>query len=200
MEEGLPVMEVFYTLQGEGQYCGTPALFIRLAGCDVGCVWCDVKVSWDASKHSIWSYEKLENEIKNCAANIVVVTGGEPLLYNLDRLTQIIKKCNKRTHIETSGSSELSGTWDWICVSPKKFKAPIKEIITVSNELKTIIYNASDFAFAQSFESIISSDCQKYIQVEWSKKDHLKNEVLEFLYKNPAWKLSIQTHKYIGID
>ena len=168
-KETLPVMEAFYTIQGEGFHQGKAAYFIRLAGCDVGCVWCDVKESWNADIHPYRSIEEIANYVTQTPANIAVITGGEPLMHNLDELTASLKKKNIRTHIETSGAYPLSGTWDWICVSPKKFKAPLPVVFAKANELKVVIYNRSDFEWAEKHAAQVPSSCKLYLQPEWSK-------------------------------
>lgn len=195
----LPVMEHFYTLQGEGYHQGRAAYFIRLGGCDVGCVWCDVKESWDADKHQKLTIESLKLKVKNTAAEIVVITGGEPLMYNLDELTKELQAAGLKTHIETSGAHPLSGTWNWICLSPKKYKAPQPEIIPLANELKIIIFNKSDFAWAEKYEALVSSECKLYLQPEWDKAAEMMPLIIEYIKSNPQWELSLQLHKYINV-
>lgn len=203
----LPVMEDFYTLQGEGYHQGRAAYFIRLGGCDVGCVWCDVKDSWDAAKHPSLSIATLIDRavshtpsvIKGKEATIVVITGGEPLLYNLDFLTSELKKAGLRTHIETSGAHPLSGTWDWICLSPKKFKAPLPGIMPVANELKVVIFNKTDFAWAEQYASLVSPACKLYLQPEWDKSQEITPLIVSYIKENPQWELSLQLHKYINV-
>jgi 7-carboxy-7-deazaguanine synthase len=195
----LPVMEHFYTLQGEGAYQGQAAYFIRLGGCDVGCVWCDVKESWDATKHPLLKIEDLILNIQSSHAKIVVVTGGEPLLHDLSELTTQLKKAGFRTHIETSGSAALSGTWDWITVSPKKFKAPLPEALSQANELKVIVYNKSDFAWAEEHAAKINPDCKLYLQPEWSKASFVTPSIVDYIKAHPKWQLSLQIHKYINV-
>ena len=195
----LPVMEHFYTLQGEGYYQGRAAYFIRLGGCDVGCVWCDVKDSWDADKHPLVEIDFLIKEIKKTPAKIVVITGGEPLLHNLDALTNELKNAGLQTNIETSGSSPLSGKWDWICLSPKKFKEPLPEVINVASELKIIIYNKSDFAWAGKYAALVPASCKLYLQPEWSKADQMTPLMVDYIKAHPQWELSLQIHKYINV-
>jgi organic radical activating enzyme len=195
----LPVMEHFYTLQGEGFYQGQAAYFIRLGGCDVGCVWCDVKESWDAEKHPLFNIEDLIINIKNTPSKIVVVTGGEPLLHNLEALTTQLKKKGLRTHIETSGSSPLSGTWDWITLSPKKFKAPLPEVLPHANELKVVVFNASDFVWAENYAAKVSVSCKLYLQPEWSKAALITPLIIDYIKAHPQWQLSLQIHKYIDV-
>jgi 7-carboxy-7-deazaguanine synthase len=195
----LPVMEHFYTLQGEGFHQGKAAYFIRLGGCDVGCVWCDVKESWDADKHPLLKIEDLLFTIKICSAKIVVITGGEPLLHDLTELTNQLHAAGFKTHIETSGSSPLSGNWDWITLSPKKFKEPLPEVIPHANELKIVVYNKSDFAWAQKWASQVSSQCKLYLQPEWSKASTITPSIIDYIKADPKWQLSLQIHKYINV-
>ncbi|MEY4927611.1 MAG: hypothetical protein RI894_2047, partial [Bacteroidota bacterium] len=155
----LPVMEQFYTLQGEGVYSGQAAYFIRLAGCDVGCTWCDVKESWDAAAHPKHSIDNLVAEAVKHTGNIVVVTGGEPLMHDLTKLTAALQTAGVRTHIETSGAHPLSGTWDWVCLSPKKFKYPLPQTGEFANELKIIVYNKHDFKWAELYAEQVPSSC-----------------------------------------
>ena len=195
----LPVMEHFYTLQGEGYYQGKAAYFIRLGGCDVGCVWCDVKESWEADKHPMFTIGDLVDEVKKTPAQIVVITGGEPLLHNLDVLTQQLRQAGLQTNVETSGSSPLSGSWDWICLSPKKFKAPLQEVIDVANELKIIVYNKSDFEWAEKYAALVAGTCRLYLQPEWSRAAAMTPSIVEYIKANPKWELSLQIHKYINV-
>jgi 7-carboxy-7-deazaguanine synthase len=195
----LPVMEHFYTIQGEGFHQGRAAYFIRLGGCDVGCVWCDVKDSWDASKHPMIAIETLVDEVKNTNAELVVITGGEPLMHNLDLLTKKLQEAGLETNIETSGSSPLSGYWDWVCLSPKKFKAPLPEVVPYANELKIVVFNKSDFTWAEEFAAQVSPNCKLYLQPEWSKASIVTALIVEYIKDNPKWELSLQLHKYINV-
>jgi organic radical activating enzyme len=192
-------MELFYSLQGEGYHQGKAAFFIRLAGCDVGCVWCDVKDSWDASKHPVLSVEEIVAAAAAHPSRIAIVTGGEPLLHQLDPLTTALKAAGFQTHIETSGSSPMSGSWDWVCLSPKKFKAPLEESIKAADELKVVVFNKSDFDWANSFVNDVNTDCKKYLQPEWEKSDAMTPLVIEYIKSNPSWELSAQLHKYIQV-
>ena len=192
-------MELFYSLQGEGYHQGKAAFFIRLAGCDVGCVWCDVKDSWDASKHPVLSVEEIVAAATAHPSRIAIVTGGEPLLHQLDPLTTALKAAGFQTHIETSGSSPMSGSWDWVCLSPKKFKAPLAESVKAANELKVVVFNKSDFDWANSFVNNVNTDCKKYLQPEWEKSDAMTPLVIEYIKSNPSWELSAQLHKYIQV-
>lgn len=195
----LPVMEHFYTLQGEGFHWGKAAYFIRLAGCDVGCVWCDVKDSWDATKHPTVSIDFLIEEVKKTPAQIVVITGGEPLLHDLSELTEALKQNGLNTHIETSGSSPLSGTWDWITLSPKKFKAPLPQNLPHASELKIVVFNKSDFGWAEKWAALTSPSCKLYLQPEWSKAAAVTPLIVDYIKAHPQWQLSLQTHKYINV-
>jgi 7-carboxy-7-deazaguanine synthase len=195
----LPVMEHFYTIQGEGYHQGRAAYFIRLGGCDVGCVWCDVKDSWDATKHPVIAIETLVKEVKNTPAKLVVITGGEPLMHQLDELTKALQAAGLETNIETSGSYTLSGSWDWICLSPKKFKAPLPEVVPYANELKIIIFNKSDFLWAEEFAAQVLPSCKLYLQPEWSKAAEITPLMVEYIKQHPQWELSLQMHKYINV-
>jgi 7-carboxy-7-deazaguanine synthase len=195
----LPVMEHFYTLQGEGFHQGKAAYFIRLAGCDVGCVWCDVKDSWDAEKHPRFDVRSLMLEVKKTPAEIVVITGGEPLMYNLDELTNALHDECLKTHLETSGAYPLTGNWDWVCVSPKKFKGPLPEILPKANELKTVIFNKSDFNWAEKYAALVSPSCKLYLQPEWDKAAEMTPLIIEYIKNHPQWELSLQIHKYINV-
>jgi organic radical activating enzyme len=195
----LPVMEHFYTLQGEGFHQGKAAYFIRLGGCDVGCVWCDVKDSWDAEKHPKLKVGSLVSEVKKTPAEIVVITGGEPLMHKLDELTHQLQSEGLKTHIETSGAYPLSGTWDWICLSPKKFKAPLPEILPQANELKVVVFNRSDFDWAEKYAAFVSPSCKLYLQPEWDKAAEMTPLIIEYIKDHPQWELSLQIHKYINV-
>ncbi|HEY6976671.1 MAG TPA: 7-carboxy-7-deazaguanine synthase QueE [Chitinophagaceae bacterium] len=195
----LPVMESFYTLQGEGFHQGRAAYFIRLGGCDVGCFWCDVKESWETDKHPMLTIDDLLFEIKKTPAEIVVITGGEPLMHNLDALTSLFRTADLKTHLETSGSHPLSGEWNWICLSPKKFKAPLPGILPLANELKIIVYNKSDFKWAEKFAGEVSPECKLYLQPEWSKQTQVMPLIVDYIKSNPKWELSLQIHKYINL-
>jgi 7-carboxy-7-deazaguanine synthase len=195
----LPVMEHFYTLQGEGYHQGRAAYFIRLGGCDVGCVWCDVKDSWDASKHPVYDVRSLRSEVGKTPAGIVVITGGEPLMHNLDGLTKELHAAGFKTHIETSAAYPLSGEWDWICVSPKKFKAPLPQILPLANELKVVVFNKTDLDWAEKYAAMVSPQCKLYLQPEWDKAAEMTPLIIDYIKKNPNWELSLQLHKYINV-
>ena len=196
-------MEHFYTLQGEGFHQGRAAYFIRLGGCDVGCVWCDVKESWDADAHPKMSVEEIVNTVvTNTQGNkgLVVNTGGEPLMHNLDLLTTALQAQGFETNIETSGSSSLSGQWNWICLSPKKFKAPLPEVVPFANELKIVVFNKSDFEWAEKYAAMVSPACKLFLQPEWDKASAITPVIIEYIKQNPQWELSLQIHKYINVQ
>lgn len=198
--QALPVMEAFYTLQGEGFHQGRAAYFIRLGGCDVGCHWCDVKESWDINAHPKLSLEQIVEEASQHQGRLAVVTGGEPLMHNLDELTTALHQAGFETNIETSGVCEqVTGAWDWICFSPKKFKKPNPEIYSRANELKVIIYNQSDFEWAESFAEVVSENCMLYLQPEWSRMETMLPEIIEYIKNNPKWRISLQVHKFMDI-
>ena len=195
----LPVMEKFYTIQGEGYYSGQPFYFIRLGGCDVGCHWCDVKESWDHNQHQFIEVQDLIKDVKEHTSN-VVITGGEPLMWDLSELTKRFKENNIKLHLETSGAYEMSGNWDWVCLSPKKKMLPKQEIYSKANELKVIIYNNDDFKFAIQESEKVSSECKLFLQPEWSKFDIMKDKIAQFVMNNKNWNISLQIHKYLEID
>ena len=195
----LPLMEHFCTLQGEGRYTGHATYFIRLGGCDVGCVWCDVKESWDASKHPMVEISIMVDWVVASGVKIAVITGGEPLMHDLSLLTSLLKLKGIRTHIETSGAHPLSGQWDWICLSPKKFKAPLSEVIEVAQELKVVVFNKSDFDWAEQYAKQMNSNCLLYLQPEWSRANEMNPLIVSYIKNHPQWALSLQTHKYLDI-
>lgn len=218
LQSTLPVMEAFYTLQGEGAHQGKAAYFIRLGGCDVGCFWCDVKESWNAAAHPQKTIEEILGNLTketdqqassnfplstvNCQLlekPIIVITGGEPLMHNLDELTLQLKNSGFKTHIETSGSSPLSGYWDWICLSPKKFKKPLPEVCAAASELKVVVYNKSDFKWAEENAAQVLPNCKLYLQPEWSKAGVVTPLIIDYIKSNPRWQLSLQVHKYLDI-
>jgi len=197
--KALPLMEEYYTIQGEGYHTGKPAYFIRLAGCDVGCSWCDVKESWNAALHPIVEADLIVEKAGRHPSKTIVVTGGEPLMHNLEYLTGQLKKNGMKTHIETSGAYQLSGVWDWICLSPKKFKVPLNEMYKNAHELKMIVYNRHDFEWAEENAKYVKDTCQLFLQPEWSKAKELLPLIIEYVKNNPKWKISLQTHKYMNI-
>ncbi len=196
--EMLPLMEEFYTIQGEGYHTGTAAYFIRIGGCDVGCHWCDVKESWNADLHPATHADNIVKNAKNYA-DTVVVTGGEPLMWDMNYLTDNLKGKGMKTHIETSGAYPLTGKWDWICLSPKKNKLPLQEIYDNADELKMIIYNKNDFKFAEEQAAKVNPDCQLFLQPEWSSQEKMTPLLVAYVMENPKWKISLQTHKYLNI-
>jgi len=213
-QQTLPVMEHFYTLQGEGYHQGKAAYFIRLGGyfirlggCDVGCVWCDVKESWDADKHPKYSLDEIVSMVENGTSEnnqsnddvIVVITGGEPLMHPLNELTFALQQKGFATNIETSGSSPLSGHWNWICLSPKKFKAPLTEVCEKADELKVVVFNKSDFDWAEKYAALVKPSCLLYLQPEWDKASIVTPLIIEYVKQNPQWRLSLQIHKYINV-
>lgn len=195
----LPLMEHFYTLQGEGFHQGKAAYFLRLGGCDVGCVWCDVKESWDASLHPQYLPSELVAAVKKTSAQLVVITGGEPLMHELGPLTSLLQEKGLATHLETSGAHPLSGNWDWICISPKKFKAPLDSVLAVAHELKVVVYHKSDIDWAEEHAKKVNPTCKLYLQPEWSKREKITPLLLEYIKENPQWELSLQVHKYLNI-
>ena len=195
--ELLPVMEAFYSIQGEGFHQGRAAYFIRLGGCDVGCVWCDVKDSWDSTKHPLQSIDTIVDNAKAFPGRLAIITGGEPLLHPLNKLTAALHAAGFETNIETSGSSPLSGFWNWMCLSPKKFKAPIAAIVPKANELKVVIFNKYDFDWAESYASEVNPHCKLYLQPEWDRADVITPQIIEYIKQNPKWELSLQIHKYV---
>lgn len=195
----LPVMEEFYTIQGEGFYQGHAAYFIRLGGCDVGCFWCDVKDSWDASAHPQVSVADIVARTQISGTPIAVITGGEPLMHDLAELTQALRSAGIRTHIETSGVYPMTGAWDWICFSPKKFKEPHPGIFPVANELKIIVYNQSDFEWAEEFAAKVGRSCELFLQPEWSREKEMLPLIIDYVKRNPQWKISLQIHKYMNV-
>jgi len=194
----LPLMEEFYTIQGEGFFTGTAAYFIRIGGCDVGCHWCDVKESWNADLHPPTLSDAIVENVKKYA-NTVVITGGEPLMWSMDYITEQLQKNNIRTHIETSGAYPFSGEWNWFCLSPKKTKLPLPENYKEADELKMIIHNKSDFLFAEEQANKVSKTCKLFLQPEWSKKEIMTGLIVDYVMKNPKWQISLQTHKYLNI-
>jgi 7-carboxy-7-deazaguanine synthase len=195
----LPLMEQFYTVQGEGAHQGKAAYFIRLGGCDVGCVWCDVKDSWDAAAHPKVSIEAMVKAANEHPAKMAVITGGEPLMYDLTDLTAALKAADFKTHIETSGAHPLTGDWDWICLSPKKFKAPLPEVVPQADELKIIVFNKHDFKWAETYAAEVSDTCALFLQPEWDRTAEMMPLIVEYVKANPKWRISLQTHKFMNI-
>ena len=194
----LPLMEEFYTIQGEGYHTGKAAYFIRVGGCDVGCHWCDVKESWNADLPPPTLANTIVEHAKKYS-DTVVITGGEPLMWSMDYLTKMLRKNGLKTHIETSGAYSFSGIWDWFCLSPKKTKLPLEEVYKEADELKMIIFNKSDFEFAEDHAAKVGKNCELFLQPEWSRKEKMTELIVDYVMKNPKWKISLQTHKYLNI-
>lgn len=192
-------MEHFYTLQGEGNHQGKAAYFIRLGGCDVGCVWCDVKDSWDLNKHPLMTVDAIVEQVTSTPAKLAVITGGEPLMHDLTALTKTLQSKGIQTNIETSGAHPMSGSWNWICLSPKKFKVPLTENILLANELKVIVFNKTDFDWAEKYAALVSPTCKLYLQPEWDKAKEVTPLIIQYIQQNPQWQLSLQIHKYLNI-
>ena len=197
--KNLPLMEEFLTLQGEGAHTGSSAYFLRIGGCDVGCHWCDVKESWNAELHPVTTLEQMVQNAVASGSPTVVVTGGEPLMWNMSPLTDALHAAGLQVHLETSGAYPLTGTWDWICLSPKKTKAPRPEWYAVAHELQVIVFNNDDFRWAEVHAQEINRDAQRFLQPEWSKRDKALPDIIAYIEQNPTWRLSLQTHKYIGL-
>ena len=197
--QSLPLMESFYTIQGEGAFTGHAAYFIRLGGCDVGCVWCDVKESWDVGKHALRSIVDMTEEASNSGSKIVVITGGEPAMHDLTELTASLKSAGLRMHIETSGAHPLTGDWDWVCLSPKKFKQPLPEVYSKADELKIVVYNRTDLEWAVAEAAKVRPGCKYFLQPEWSREKEMLPLIIDFVKQHPAWQISLQTHKYMNI-
>jgi 7-carboxy-7-deazaguanine synthase len=197
--QSLPLMEAFYTIQGEGFHQGKAAFFIRLGGCDVGCVWCDVKDSWDVNAHPMRTVSEISTLAKKFPGRIAVVTGGEPLMHDCEPLTTELHAAGFQTHIETSGAYPLSGDWDWICLSPKKFKQPLQTPIDLANELKVVIYHPSDFKWAELYAEKVNVNCKLFLQPEWSKRESITPLISSYIMENPKWEFSLQLHKYIHL-
>lgn len=199
MANSLPVMEQFLSLQGEGKHTGQVAYFIRLAGCDVGCVWCDVKESWNADQHAIRGVDDLVHDAIYSGSPHIVITGGEPSMHDLTDLTHKLRTAGLQVWLETAGVNPLRGEFDWVCLSPKKFKAPLAECLSMANEFKVVVYHPSDLQWAQGFMDNLSKDCLLYVQPEWDKRHCISPLLVRYIQENPKWKLSLQTHKYLEI-
>lgn len=195
----LPLMEEFYTIQGEGYNTGQAAYFIRIGGCDVGCRWCDVKESWNRKLHPPTLTDVIVENASKYPAQAVVITGGEPLMNNLDYICSELKKRNITRFLESSGAHPYSGDWDWICVSPKKKSPPVESVYSKANELKVVIETPEDFEWAEQNASLVQENCLLYLQPEWSKAKQVMPHIAEYIMQNPKWKISLQSHKYIGI-
>ncbi len=196
----LPVMESFFSIQGEGHHNGTAAWFVRLGGCDIECPWCDVKESWDADAHDRFTVDQICEQAVQSGAEIAIITGGEPLMHKLDELTEALQNKGIKTHLETSGVHPISGSWDWICFSPKKFKKPLENIYTIADELKVIVFNRTDFAWAEKHESKLKKKAKLFLQAEWDKRDGNIPMILNYIRDNQQWRISVQIHKYLGVE
>lgn len=192
-------MEIFYSIQGEGYHSGKPAIFVRLGGCDVGCVWCDVKESWNEEDHPFLTLDEILAEIEQYPCKTIIITGGEPLMYDMSELTNALKNKEYQVHLETSGAYPMTGTWDWVCFSPKKFKTPHPSVFHQAHELKAIVFNKSDFKFAEEHAQNVEAHCKLYLQPEWGKADAMMEGIIEYAKTNPLWNISLQTHKYLNI-
>jgi|TARA_B100001093_G_scaffold41010_1_gene34952 organic radical activating enzyme len=197
--ENLPVMETFYSIQGEGFHSGKPAYFIRIGGCDIGCGWCDVKESWDHGDHEIINVDKIVSNVE-CDNGIVIITGGEPLMWDMNVLTSKLKINKNIVHLETSGAYDITGSWDWVCLSPKRKKLPKSNMYKIADELKIIIYNNYDLKFAIEESKKVSKECKLFIQPEWKRFERNKNIIIDFIKENPKWQISLQIHKFMDVD
>ena len=195
----LPVVEEFFSLQGEGFHTGKAAYFIRLGGCDIGCSWCDSRFAWNPELHPMVETKAIVERVVQSGADSVVVTGGEPLTWSLDILCQELKIKNINTFIETSGAYPLSGIWDWICLSPKRNMPPVDEICNVADELKVIVRDKDDFEWAERYHEMVSKECRLFLQPEWSRFEIIVPDIIEYIKNNPIWRISLQVHKYLHI-
>lgn len=198
--KNLPVMESFYSIQGEGYHSGKPAYFIRLAGCNVKCTWCDVKDSWSNSDDQFVPIQDILRELNQFSIDLVIITGGEPFYHDLGPLTKLLKENGKIVHVETSGTEKFTGEFDWICLSPKRFKKPLENYYEISDELKVIVYQDSDFRWAERISSKMKKGIKKILQPEWSVEKKANSKILNYIKKNPSWRISLQTHKYLNVD
>ena len=192
-------MESFYSIQGEGYHTGKPAFFVRLAGCDIGCSWCDVKESWDEENSTLMTVEEIVIQVVNSGTRIAIITGGEPTMYNLEALTSALNKSGIKTHLETSGVYEITGSWDWVCISPKKFKAPLEKELQKADELKVVILNKSDFKWGEKHAERVKKNCKLFFQPEWDKANLVSESIFSYVKDFPQWRISLQTHKYLNI-
>jgi 7-carboxy-7-deazaguanine synthase len=195
----LPVMEEFYTIQGEGYHMGTAAYFVRIGGCDVGCSWCDTKESWDAELFPAIELNEIIERVASTPAKTIVITGGEPSMYPLDFFTKKLQENNIRTMVETSGAKPLTGIWDWVCLSPKKYSPPHSSVYPMANELKVIIQNPADIEWAEKNAALVGPECKLFLQPEWSRADAIMEALTDYVMQHPKWKISLQAHKYMKI-
>ena len=195
----LPVMEHFYTIQGEGAFQGCAAYFIRLGGCDIQCPWCDVKESWDEAAHEKYSVSEICEWVKESGAKIAVITGGEPLQHDLTKLSELLRRMNVRVHVETAAAHTMRGNFDWITISPKRYKLPLPENMLKADELKIVINHRNDFRFAEEHEAMVSKDCKLFLQPEWEQDEELLPQIIDYVKSNQQWRISLQIHKYMNI-
>jgi 7-carboxy-7-deazaguanine synthase len=195
----LPLMEDFFSIQGEGYFSGQAAYFLRIGGCDVGCNWCDVKESWNQDIHPLTSINDILKRIGQYPVSTVVVTGGEPLMWDMEPLTRKLIKNDYKVHLETSGSHPLTGNFDWICWSPKKFKNSRDEIRNFANELKIIVQNKHDLLWGEKYSEIVSEHCKLFLQPEWSRREEMIPLIIDYVQNHPKWSISLQSHKYMKI-
>ena len=197
--KSLPLVEEFFTIQGEGFNTGKAAWFIRLGGCDVGCSWCDSRFTWNPDIHPLEETDRIVEKAIGSGTDSVVVTGGEPLTWNLDYLCKGLKSRGMRTFIETSGAYPLSGEWDWICLSPKRNMPPLEEICSKADELKVIVAGEDDFVWAEKYRGMVGETCHLFLQPEWSRYEKVIPAIVDYVKKNPSWKVSLQSHKFMHI-
>jgi organic radical activating enzyme len=195
----LPLMEAFYSIQGEGYHQGSPAYFIRIGGCDVGCVWCDVKESWPADAHPQTAVSEIVEGVRHSGADKVIITGGEPLMHDLTELTLRLKALPVSVHLETSGAYPVSGVWDWVCLSPKKFKKALESVYAFAHELKVVVYNTSDLAWAEEEAAKVNAGTYLFLQPEWSRREEMTPHIIDFVKTHPRWQISLQIHKYMNV-
>lgn len=198
-EKELPIVEEFYSIQGEGYNTGKAAYFLRVGGCDVGCWWCDAKDSWNVIQFPLVNIDSVVDRVIISGAKSIVVTGGEPCLYNLNYLTKKLKQIGIETFLETSGSEPISGFWDWICISPKRNVPPLAQQLFMADEIKIIVFDKDDFSWAESFHSNVKKNCKLYLQPEWSRFKEITPFIVEYVKKNPQWEISLQSHKFMKI-
>jgi len=197
--EFLPIVEEFYSIQGEGFHTGKAAYFLRIGGCDVGCRWCDEKRSWNAKEWEAVNVEEVVQRAAQQPAKAIVVTGGEPLMWNLDYLCALLDNCGIQKFLETSGSYPLSGQWEWICLSPKKNVPPLPDLLQHANELKIIIETEEDFIWAEENAVLVSADCKLWLQPEWGRSQKMIPVIVDYILNHPQWNMSLQSHKYMGV-
>jgi 7-carboxy-7-deazaguanine synthase len=195
----LPLVEAFYSIQGEGTHTGKAAYFIRIGGCDIGCSWCDTKFSWDPSLHPLVPADQVAADAASFPARAVVVTGGEPLMTDMGYLTGLLKKKGLETFLETSGAYPLTGMWDWICLSPKRNAPPLAEFYECAHELKVIVAGEEDFGWAEENAARVRGSCRLFLQPEWSARHGMLPRIIAYVKDHPRWRISLQAHKYMKI-